>query len=179
MFLRSNKVLRSNSGTAINELALILPVFMVIFGTMFELSRIYYIQSSLEYGAKQAARIGSSVKESVDSNYVSNTTLNRTELETLITNSVRISGVIQEAGQFAIKYFNSAGTEIAPVADLPFDRVNDPNAIDYVQVEISYPGTGAGVNAPIPVVFNPGNVFNNTITLKAKAIYKIEGRIEN
>lgn len=178
MFLRSRKVLRSNSGTAINELALILPVFMVIFGMMFEFSRIYYIQSSLEYGAKQAARVGSAVKESVDSSYVSNTTLNRAQLESLITNSVRINGVIQEAGQFAIKYFNSAGTEIAPVANLPFDRVNDPNAIDFVQVELSYPGMGAGVNAPIPVVFNPGNVFNNTITLKARAVYKIEGRIQ-
>lgn len=161
------------------ELALVTPLLIMFIGVIFEASRMYYIQSALEYGAKEAARIGSSVKESVDANYMSKSTISRYEIENLIKNSVRVMGVIEEGAQFMIRYLNPAGNEISGVQDnLPFDRKNDPGAIDFVEVEITYPGSGPGVNSPIPVVINPGNIFKDSITLSSKAIFKIEGRFE-
>src|SRR3989338_4514511 len=169
------KNLRTQNGNAFVELVMILPFIMLLIGAIFEVSRIYYLQNTLEYGAREAARIGSSIRESVDGNFMSKTTIARSEIENLIKNSVRIMGVIEEPGQFRISYLNPAGNEVRGVQDLPFDRQNNPGSIDFVQVEITYPGAGAGVSTPIPIVFNPGNIFQSNITLMAKAIFKIEG----
>ena len=170
---------RTQKGNAFVELVVILPFVMTLLGAIFEVSRIYYLQNTLEYGAREAARMGASIKESVDANFVSKTTISKASIETLIKNSVRVMGVIEEPGQFAIKYLNPAGSEIQnPPDNLPFDRQNNPNSIDFVQVEITYPGAGANVNTPIPAVFNPGNIFQSNITLMSKAIFQIEGRLE-
>ena len=170
---------RSKQGNAFVELVTILPFIMVLMGAIFEVSRIYYLQNTLEYGAREAARIGASIKESVDANFVSKNTISRIEIENLIKNGVRVMGVIEEPGQFTIKYLNSAGNEIQGIQnDLPFDRQNNPGSIDFIQVEIAYPGAGANVNTPIPAVFNPGNIFQSNIALMAKAIFQIEGRLE-
>ena len=170
---------RSQKGSAFTELVVVLPFIVLLIGTIFEVSRIYYLQNTLEYGAREAARIGASVRESVDANFTSNTTVSRTEIEDLIRNSIRVPGVIEEPGQFTIKYLNPGGNEIQGVQNnLPFDRQNNPGSIDFIQVEITYPGTGATVNTPIPAVFNPGNIFQSNITLMSKAIFKIEGRLE-
>ena len=170
---------RSKKGSAFTELIIILPFIVVLIGTIFEVSRIYYLQNTLEYSAREAARIGASIKESVDANFMSKNTISRTAIENLIKNSVRVMGVIEEPGQFTIKYLNPGGNEIQGVQDdLPFDRQNNPGAIDFVQVEITYPGTGANVSTPIPAVFNPGNVFQSNVTLMAKAVFQIEGRLE-
>ena len=170
---------RSASGSVFAELLMILPVFILFVGGIFEISRVAYLQNTLEYGVKEAARIGSSIKESVDSNFQSVGTISRGELENLIENSVRIMGVIEEPEQFTIKYLNPGGNEVQGIQnDLPFNRQNNPGAIDFVQVEITYTGTGAGVNTPIPAVFNPANVFSSNLTLMSKAIFKIEGRFE-
>lgn len=170
--------IRSQKGSAFIELVLITPLLLFLVGSIFEISRIYYIQNSLEYASKEAARVGSSVKDSVDANFMSKGTISRAELENLIVNSVRVKGVIEEPGQFTIKYLNNAGNEVQGVQDLPFDRQNNPGSIDFVQVEIKYPGSGAGVNKPIPAVFNPGNIFQSSLTLMSRAIFKIEGRFE-
>ncbi len=173
------KTKRNKRGSAFTELVIIIPFIVVLIGTIFEVSRIYYIQNTLEYGAREAARIGASVRESVDANYMSKNTIARSELENLIINSVRVMGVIEEPGQFTIKYLNPGGNEIQGIQnDLPFDRQNNPGSIDFIQVEVTYPGVGANVSTPIPAVFNPGNVFQSNITLMAKAIFKIEGRLE-
>lgn len=169
---------RSKKGSAFTEMIVILPFVIMLMGAIFEVSRIYYLQNNLEYGAREAARIGASVKENVDANFMSKNTIARAEIENLIKNSVRIMGVIEEPGQFTIKYLNPAGNEVQGVQDLPFDRQNNPGSIDFVQVEITYPGAGAGVSTPIPIVFNPGNIFQSNITLMAKAIFQIEGRLE-
>lgn len=180
MITRWNKLKkRSESGSAMVELALITPLLILFIGAVFEISRVYYLQNNLEYGAKEAARIGSSVKESTDANFNSKKTIARAELENLIFNSVRIKGVIEEPGQFMIRYLNKAGNEINGIQDnLPFDRQNDPGSIDFVEVEVTYPGSGSGVNKPIPAVFNPANVFQSNVTLMSKAIFKIEGRFQ-
>ncbi len=178
-FLSKKRISRTQQGSAFVELVVILPFVMMLIGAIFEVSRIYYLQNTLEYGAREAARIGASIKESVDSNFTSKNTISRVEIENLIKNSVRVMGVIEEPGQFTIKYLNPAGTEIQNVQDnLPFDRQNNPNSIDFVQVEITYPGVGPNVNTPIPVVFNPGNIFQSNTTLMSKAIFQIEGRLE-
>lgn len=170
---------RSQRGSVFAELALVVPLLLLFLGGMFELSRMYYLQNTLEYAAKEAGRIGSSVKESVDGNFMSKGTISRTEIENLIRNSVRVMGVIEEPGQFMIRYFNPGGNEVVGIQnDLPFDRQNNPGAIDFIEVEITYPGTGANVNGPIPLLFNPGNIFNSKIILMSKAIFKIEGRFE-
>ena len=169
---------RSNKGSALVELALVIPLILLVLGGIFEIGRMYYIQSTLEYGSKEAARIGASIRESVDGNFMSKGTISRNELENLIVNSVRIKNVIEEPGQFTIKYLNRAGNEVQGVQDLPFDRQNDPGAINFVEVEITYPGQGATVNTPIPVVFNPGNIFQNSLQLMARAVFQIEGRFE-
>lgn len=174
-----SKNLRTQNGNAFVELVMILPFIMVLIGAIFEVSRIYYLQNTLEYGAREAARIGSSIRESVDGNFMSKTTIARSEIENLIKNSVRIMGVIEEPGQFRISYLNPGGNEIQGIQnDLPFDRQNDPGSIDFIKVEITYPGSGANVNTPIPAVFNPGNIFQSNITLMSKAIFQIEGRLE-
>ncbi len=170
---------RTQKGSAFTELVVILPFIIMLIGAIFEVSRIYYLQNTLEYGAREAARIGASIKESVDVNFMSNNTISRASIETLIRNSVRVMGVIEEPGQFTIKYLNPAGTEIQNAPDnLPFDRKNNPDSIDFIQVEITYPGAGASVNTPIPAVFNPGNIFQSNKTLMSKAIFQIEGRLE-
>ena len=169
---------RNKKGTAFTELVIVIPFIVLLIGTIFEVSRIYYLQNTLEYSAREAARIGASIKESVDANFMSKTTISRAAIENLIKNSVRVMGVIEEPDQFAIKYLNSAGNEVQGVQDLPFDRQNNPGSIDFIQVEITYPGIGANVSTPIPAVFNPGNVFQSNITLMAKAIFQIEGRLE-
>lgn len=170
---------RSQSGSAFVELVVVIPFLLLLLGAVYEVSRIYYIQNTLEYGAKEAARIGSSVRESVDGSFMSKGTVSRQEIENLITGGVRVKGVIEEPGQFMISYLNPAGNPINGIQnDLPFNRENNPGAIDFVEVQITYPGTGAGVNKPIPVVFNPGNVFRNSITLMSRAVFKIEGRFE-
>lgn len=170
---------RSESGSAMVELALITPLLILFIGAVFEVSRVYYIQNNLEYAAKEAARIGSSVKESTDANFNSKKTIARAELENLIFNSVRIKGVIEEPGQFMIRYLNPAGNEINGIPDnLPFDRQNNPGSVDFIEVEVTYPGSGSSVNKPIPVVFNPANVFQSNIILMARAVFKIEGRFQ-
>ena len=170
---------RNRIGSAFTELVIVIPFIVLLIGTIFEVSRIYYLQNTLEYASREAARIGASIKESVDANFMSKTTISRTAIENLIKNSVRVMGVIEEPGQFTIKYLNSAGNEVQGVQDdLPFDRQNNPGSIDFVQVEITYPGAGANVNTPIPAVFNPGNVFQSNITLMSKAVFQIEGRLE-
>ena len=169
---------RSASGSVFAELLMILPVFILFVGGIFEISRVAYLQNTLEYGVKEAARIGSSIKESVDSNFQSVGTISRGELENLIENSVRIMGVIEEPEQFMIRYFNNAGTEVPPQDNLPFDRQNDSGAVDYVEVALSYPGTGPTVNTPVPALFNPANIFQSTIMLSSKAVFKLEGRFD-
>ena len=178
--IRLNKKFRTFSGSPSAELVLIMPIFILLIGGIFEASRIFYLQNSLWNASKEAARIGSSIKESVDSNFMSKTTISKSEIESLIKNSVRVNGVIEEPEQFTIRYFNTAGDELQVQGnDLPFDRSNDPvNSVDFVEVEITYPGTGSNVNTPIPAVFNPGNIFQSNITLTAKSIFKIEGRLE-
>jgi len=174
-----NKTKRIQRGSAMVEMTLILPLLILFIGSVYEISRVYHIQTSLEYGAKEAARIGSSIRESVDGNFMSKGTISRTEIENLIKNSVKVSGVIEEPGQFTIRYLNPAGNPIQGVQnDLPFNRENNPGAIDFIEVEITYPGSGANVNKPIPAVFNIGNLFPRSITLMAKATFKIEGRFE-
>lgn len=178
MFLMA-KNLRNKRGSVFAELALVIPVLILFLAGMFELSRVFYLQNTLDYAAKESARIGSSVRESVDGNFMSRGTLPRQKMENLIRNSVRIMGVIEEPGQFTIKYLNPGGNEIMGIQnDLPFNRQNNPGAIDYVVVEITYPGSSPSVNAPIPVVFNPGNIFQNSVTLMSRAVFKIEGRFE-
>lgn len=172
------KKYRNSRGSALVELVLTIPLLLLVIGGIFELGRMYYIQSTLEYGAKEAARIGASIKESVDENYNSKGTISKAAIENLIVNGVRVNGVIEEPGQFTIRYLNRGGNEVMGVQDLPFDRQNDPGAINYVEVEITYPGQGPGVNTPIPVVFNPGHIFANQVALMAKAIFQIEGRFE-
>ena len=174
----SNIISRNQKGSAFTELVIVVPFIIMLIGTIFEVSRIYYLQNTLEYSAREAARIGASIKESVDANFVSKKTVSKTELENLVKNSVRVMGVIEEPDQFTIKYLNSAGNEVPGVQDLPFDRQNNPGSIDFIQVEITYPGAGANVNTPIPAVFNPGNIFQSNVTLMAKAIFQIEGRLE-
>ncbi len=178
MKLFPKRINRTQKGSAFVELVIILPFIMMLLGAIFEVSRIYYLQNTLEYGAREAARMGASIKESVDANFVSKTTISRAAIENLIKNSVRVMGVIEEPGQFTIKYLNSAGNEVQGVQDLPFDRQNNPGSIDFIQVEITYPGAGANVSTPIPVVFNPGNIFQSNITLMSKATFQIEGRLE-
>lgn len=169
---------RSKSGAALVELVLVVPLLLLVIGGVFELGRMYYLQSTLEYGAKEAARIGASIKESVDENFMSKGTISKSELENLIVNSVRIPRVIEEPGQFMIRYLNNGGNEVQGVMDLPFDRQNNPGAINFLEVEITYPGEGANVNTPIPVVFNPGNIFESKVALMARAVFQIEGRFE-
>ena len=170
---------RSQKGSVFVELVLVVPLLILLVGGIFEISRMYHIQNTLEYGAKEAARIGASVREGVDSNFMGRGTIARGELENLIVNSVRVMGVIEEPGQFMIRYLNPSGNEINGVPDnLPFDRQNDPGSIDFIEVTITYPGSGSGVNKPIPIVFNPANVFQSNITLMARAIFKIEGRFQ-
>lgn len=169
---------RSQQGSVFVELILVVPLLILLVGGIFEISRMYHIQNTLEYGAKTAARVGASVRESVDGNFMSMGTVSRTEIENLILNSVRVRGVIEEPGQFMIRYLNMGGNEVMGVQNLPFDRQNVPGSIEFVEVEITYPGTGAGVNTPIPAVFNPGNIFQSTITLMSRAIFKVEGRFE-
>lgn len=176
--MRNSVKFRSAKGSALVELVLVIPLLLLAIGGIFEIGRMYYIQSTLEYGAKEAARIGSSVRESVDQNFRSTGTLSRSELEDLILNSIRVNRVIEEPGQFMIRYLNNAGNEVQGVMDLPFDRQNDPGAIHFVEVELSYPGTGANVNSPIPIIFNPGNIFQQSLTLMARAVFQIEGRFE-
>ncbi len=180
MIIRLKNLSREQRGSIFAEIALIVPLLILFLGGMFELSRMYYLQNTLEYAVKEAARIGSSVKESVNANYVSKGTISKTELENLIKSSVRVMGIVEEPGQFMIKYLNSAGSEVVAAQDaLPFDRKNNPNsAVDFVQVEITYPGTGSNVNSPIPSVFNPIGVFHNSVVLSSKAVFKIEGRFE-
>ena len=59
---------RSEHGTVLAELILVIPLFILIIGGVFEVGRMYYIQNTLEYASKEAARIGSSVREGVDEN---------------------------------------------------------------------------------------------------------------
>ena len=170
---------RNQKGTAFTELVIVIPFIVLLIGTIFEVSRIYYLQNTLEYSAREAARIGASIKESVGADCMSNTTISKAAIENLIKNSVRVMGVIEEPGQFTIKYLNPSGTELVGLGDnLPFDRQNNPDSIDFIQVEITYPGVGANVSTPIPAAFNPGNIFQSNVTLMAKAIFQIEGRLE-
>lgn len=169
---------RSHSGSAFVELVVLLPLLIFLVGGVFELGRMYYIQNTLEYGAKEAARIGASIKESVDANFMSRGTVNKSELESLILNSVRVNGVIEEPGQFTIRYLNMAGNTVQGVQDLPFDRQNNPGAIDFVEVTITYPGSGPRVNRPIPLVFNVPEIFPASVVLMSKAIFQVEGRFE-
>lgn len=175
----SRKKIRSQKGSVFAELILVVPLLLLLVGGIFEIGRMYYIQSTLEYGAKQAARIGSSIKESVDANFMGRGTIQRAALESLIINSVRVNGVIEEPSQFTIKYYNMAGNEVMGVQNLPFDRQNNPGSIEFIEVEIVYPGAGPGVNTPVPAVFNPANIFGEGgLMLMAKAIFKVEGRFE-
>ena len=87
---------RSNKASALVELVLVIPLILLVLGGIFEIGRMYYIQNTLEYSAKEAARIGASIRESVDENYVSKGTLSRGEIENLIVNSVRVNNVIEE-----------------------------------------------------------------------------------
>lgn len=177
--MHKNFKTRTQRGSVFVELTLLVPLFILIIGGVFEISRMYYIQNTLEYSAKEAARVGSSVRESVDANFMSKSTVSRMEIENLILNSVRVMGVIEEPGQFMIRYLNPAGNVIQGVQnDLPFDRANNPGAISFVEVEITYPGTGANVNKPIPALFNPFNIFQSSIKLMSKAIFQIEGRFD-
>lgn len=170
---------RNNRGVVHVELALLAPILILFLGGIFETSRIFYIQNTLEHGTKEAARIGSSVKESVDGDFMSKGTISRAQIESLIKNSVRIMGVIEGEDQIMIRYLNPAGNEIRGIQnDLPFDRQNNPGAIDYIEVEITYPGTSPLANKPIPAFFNPGNIFQQSLTLRSKAVFKIEGRFE-
>ena len=170
---------RSQRGIAFSELALVIPFIVLLIGGVFEVSRVYYIQNNLDYAAKEAARVGSSVRESVDQNFMSRGTISRREMENLIRNSVRIQGVVEEPGQFTINYLNRAGNPIMGAQNnLPFDRQNNPGAVDFVQVEVTYPGAGPNVNRPIPFVFNPANAFRGSWILMSRAIFRIEGRLE-
>lgn len=170
---------RKESGNVLTELVIVIPLFVLMIGFVFEVGRMYYIQNTLEYGAKEAARIGASIKESVDENFASKKTLSRGEIEELIVNSVRVSMVIEEREQFMVRYLNPAGNEVQGIMDLPFDRQNNPDSVDFIEVEITYPGVGANVNSPIPVIFNPGGILQNKLTLMARSIFKVEGRFED
>ena len=172
------KFIRSNKGAALTELVLVVPLLLLMIGIVFEIGRVFYIKNVLEYSSKKAARIGASIKESVDETFMGKGTISKTELENLIVNSVRVSMVIEDKEQFMIRYLNKGGNEVMGVVDLPFDRQNNPGSIEYVEVEISYPGQGQNVNSPIPLVFNPGNLFNSTISLSSRAVFQIEGRLE-
>lgn len=171
-----NKFIRSNKGIVLAELALVIPFLILFIFGIFEISRMYYIQNTLDYGAKEAARVGASIRESVDNNFMGIGTISRTEIENLILNSVRVRGIIEEPGQFMISYLNMAGNEVIGVQNLPFNRQNNPGSIEYVVVEITYPGSGPNVNRPIPAVLNPGNILQNSLVLMSKAIFQIEGR---
>lgn len=178
MLFLSKKKLRNKKGSVFAELTLVIPVLILFLFGMFELSRMFYLQNIVEYASKEAARIGSSIKESVDENFMSKQTISRGELERLITSSVRIMGVVEEPEQFMISYLNRGGNEVQGIQDLPFDRQNNPGSIEYVVVDITYPGTNPPVNAPIPLLFNPGNIFQSNITLMSRAVFKVEGRFE-
>ena len=159
---------RSEKGIAMAEMALVIPILIVFVGAIFEVSRAYYIQQVLEFGVKEAAKVGTHVK-------VSGTTLNTTTVQNLIVNSVMVNGVIMETGQFMIKYFTKSGTELTG-ASLPFDRTNNPTgSVDLIEVKVSYPGTGAGVNVPVPAILNPANAFMGSLTLTARSVCQIDG----
>ncbi len=165
---RKSKFSRSEKGIAMAELAVVIPVLIVFIGAIFEISRAYYIQQVLEFGVKEAAKMGTHVK-------VSGTTLTTASVQNLIVNSVMVSGVIMETGQFTIKYYTKSGTELMG-ASLPFDRTNNPaGSVDLVEVKVSYPGTGAGVNTPVPAILNPGSVFMGSLTLSARSVFQIDG----
>ncbi len=159
---------RSERGTAIAELAVIAPIMILILGAVYELGRAYYLQANLDYGAKEAAKMGASIS-------ISGTTVSKTSIDSIVTMSIVIPGVVQESGQFTIKYYTRTGTELTG-ASLPFDRTGNPaGSLDLIEVTLTYPGTGAGVNTPIPAVFNPGEVFMGNIILTSRAICQVEG----
>ena len=185
MKLKTKSKIRSQRGSVFVELALVIPLLIFCVLATFEVARAYHIQSTLEYGAKEAARIGASIREGVDSNSMSVGTISRSQLENLILNGVRVRGIIDEPGQFMIRYLNMAGNEVNGVQNLPFDRQNDPGAVDFVEVQIQYPGAGASVSTPIPAVLDPGRLLESGmifpdggIVLRSKAIFKIEGRFD-
>ena len=173
-----SKKTRNSKGSVFAELALIIPILILFLTGMFELARMFYLQNTIEFAAKEAARIGSSIKENVDASYMSKTTISRAEIENLITNSVRIMGVVEEPSQFRVTYLNPGGNVVNGVQDLPFDRQNNPGSIDYIKIEITYPGSAPPVNAPIPLPFNPANMFMSNVTLMSSSVFKIEGRFE-
>ena len=159
---------KSERGTAIAEMAVMAPIMIIFLGSVYELGRAYYLQNNLDYAAKEAAKVGTAIT-------ISGTTVSTASIESLITMSVVIPGVIEESGQFMVKYYTRTGTELSG-ANLPFDRTGNPSgSVDLIEVTVTYPGTGAAVNTPIPAVFNPGDVFMGNIILTAKAVSQIEG----
>lgn len=162
--------IRTERGNAFVDLALIIPILLMFIGGIFEVSRIYYIQNSLENGVKEAGRIGSQIKENFG-----NTTVTKSNIESLIKNNVRLPGVIAGADQFTIRLLDSAGNEVAG-SNISLDWQNNPSAASYLEVQIKYPGLDPTVSSPIPAVFNPGNFFSGRTTLMSKSLFKIEGR---
>lgn len=170
---------RSQRGSVFAELALVIPLLAVLVLAIFEVARMYHIQTNIEHAAKQAARTGASVRESVDQNFMGRGTINRNQLDNLIVAAGTVPGIVQERGQFTIRYLNMGGNEVMGVMNLPFDRQNNPGSVEYIDVTISYPGQGPPVNIPIPAVLNPWNIFmDGGITLTSRATFKVEGRFE-
>lgn len=175
---------RSESGIVFAELALVIAVLVFITLAIFEIGRAYHIQNNLEYSAKQAARIGASIREGVDQNFMSRGMISRDRLENLIFNSVQVRGIVEDRDQFMIRYLNMAGNEVMGVQDLPFDRQNNPGSIEFIEVTLTYPGPPSSSRKPIPVALDPGNLINSRIfpnggiTLMSKAVFKVEGRFE-
>lgn len=175
---------RSQSGIVFAELALVIAVLVFIALAIFEIGRAYHIQNNLEYSAKQAARIGASIREGVDQNFMSRGMVSKSELENLIFNSVKVRGIVEDKDQFMIRYLNMAGNEVMGIQDLPFDRQNNPGSIEFIEVTLTYPGPPSSSRKPIPAVLDPGNFINSTIfpdggiALMSRAVFKIEGRFE-
>lgn len=168
---------RSEKGSVFAELALVIPLLAVLVLAIFEVARMYHLQTSIEHAAKQAARAGSSIRESVDANFMGRGTVSQNEIENLIIEGGRVSGIVEEREQFMIRYLNMGGNEVMGVMNLPFNRQNNPGSVDFIEVEITYPGQRPPVNIPIPAVLNPWNIFREEgIVLMSKAVFKIEGR---
>lgn len=170
---------RSEKGSVFAELALVIPLLAVLVLAIFEVSRMYHLQNNIEHAAKQAARTGASFRESCDQNFMGRGTVSQNEVDNLIIEGGKVPGIVEERNQFMIRYLNMSGNEVMGAMSLPFNRQNNPGSIEFIEVEITYPGQNPPVNTPIPAVLNPWNIFmDGGVTLMSKAVFKVEGRFE-
>ena len=128
--IRRLKALREDNGGAYDliQFALIIPIFVLILYTSFEVIRLVSVRQSLESGTYQAARY-----LSVYHMYYYDSRYNRLEVddtqraEQLIWESLLANPYIAEkAGiQVVIRYFNGAGEQIVTPVDFPCREIEN------------------------------------------------------